>query len=60
MKDLAHEVGVSPAVMTGIVDRLEDRGWIRRQSHSSDRRSTVVVPTVAADDTGHAGVARPG
>lgn len=46
MKDLAHEVGVSPAVLTGIVDRLEEKGWIRRQLNSSDRRSTVVVPTV--------------
>ncbi len=46
MKDLAHELGVSPAVLTGIVDRLEEKGWIRRQLHRTDRRSTVVVPTV--------------
>jgi DNA-binding MarR family transcriptional regulator len=46
MKDLAHDLGVSPAVLTGIVDRLEEKGWIRRQLHSSDRRSTVVVATV--------------
>jgi DNA-binding MarR family transcriptional regulator len=49
MKDLAHEVGVSPAVMTGIVDRLEQKGWIRRQTHSSDRRSTVIVPTLEGE-----------
>ena len=49
MKDLAHELGVSPAVLTGVVDRLEEKGWIRRQLHSSDRRSTVVVPTVDGD-----------
>ena len=47
MKDLAQDVGVSPAVLTGIADRLEERGWIRRQLHRTDRRSTVVVPTVA-------------
>ena len=47
MKDLAHELGVSPAVLTGIVDRLEEKGWVRRQLHSTDRRSTVVVPTVS-------------
>jgi DNA-binding MarR family transcriptional regulator len=46
MKDLAHTLGVSPAVLTGIVDRLEEKGWIRRQLHSTDRRSTVIVPTV--------------
>ena len=33
MKDLAHDLGVSPAVLTGIVDRLEEKGWIRRQLH---------------------------
>lgn len=49
MKDLAHNLGVSPAVLTGIVDRLEEKGWIRRQLHATDRRSTVVVPTVDDD-----------
>jgi DNA-binding MarR family transcriptional regulator len=49
MKDLAQRLGVSPAVLTGIVDRLEEKGWIRRQLHSSDRRSTVVIPTVDED-----------
>jgi len=49
MKDLAHEIGVSPAVLTGIVDRLEERGWIRRQLNRTDRRSIVVVPTIAEE-----------
>jgi DNA-binding MarR family transcriptional regulator len=49
MKDFAQNVGVSPAVLTGIVDKLEEKGWIRRQLHSTDRRSTVVVPTVGDD-----------
>lgn len=49
MKDLAHDLGVSPAVLTGIVDRLEEKGWIRRQLHSTDRRSTVIVATVDED-----------
>jgi DNA-binding MarR family transcriptional regulator len=49
MKDLAREIGVSPAVLTGVVDRLEERGWIRRQLSPTDRRSTVVVPTVDDD-----------
>jgi DNA-binding MarR family transcriptional regulator len=50
MKDLAQTVGVSPAVMTGIVDRLEEQGWIERRAHRSDRRSTVVVPSLAPED----------
>jgi DNA-binding MarR family transcriptional regulator len=49
MKDLAHEVGVSPAVLTGIVDKLEEKGWVERRLSSTDRRSTVVVPTVPQD-----------
>ena len=49
MKDLAHEVGVSPAVLTGLVDKLEERGWVRREHSPVDRRSIVVVPTVADD-----------
>ena len=49
MKDLAHELGVSPAVLTGIVDRIEEKGWVRRQLHPTDRRSTVVVVTIDED-----------
>jgi DNA-binding MarR family transcriptional regulator len=49
MKDLAHEVGVSPAVLTGIVDKLEEKGWVKRQLSTTDRRSTDIVPTVAED-----------
>jgi DNA-binding MarR family transcriptional regulator len=49
MKDLAHDVGVSPAVLTGIVDRLEEKGWAKRQLNASDRRSIVVIPTLRED-----------
>ena len=49
MKDLAHEVGVSPAVLTGIVDRLEEKGWVERRLNATDRRSTVIVPTLRDD-----------
>jgi DNA-binding MarR family transcriptional regulator len=46
MKELAREVGVSRAVLTGLVDRLEERGWVERRLSPTDRRSTVVVPTI--------------
>jgi DNA-binding MarR family transcriptional regulator len=49
MKDLAHEVGVSPAVLTGIVDKLEEKGWVERRLSTTDRRSTVILPTVPQD-----------
>lgn len=49
MKDLAQEVGVSPAVLTGLVDRLEEKGWVERRLSTTDRRVTEVVPTVDDD-----------
>jgi DNA-binding MarR family transcriptional regulator len=49
MKDLASEVGVSPAALTGLVDKLEERGWAERRLSRTDRRITVVVPTIADD-----------
>jgi DNA-binding MarR family transcriptional regulator len=30
--------GVSPATMTGILDRLESEGWVRRERDPDDRR----------------------
>lgn len=39
---LAGRVGVHPATMTGILDRLERGGWIVRERDPSDRRAVVV------------------
>jgi DNA-binding MarR family transcriptional regulator len=39
---LAARVGVHPATMTGILDRLERGGWIARERDPSDRRAVVV------------------
>lgn len=50
MKELAQEVGVSPAVLTGLADRLEDKGWVRRRISRTDRRSTDIVPTISDAD----------
>lgn len=49
MKDLASEIGVSPAVLTGVVDRLVDKAWVSRRASSEDRRSFVVTPIVPDD-----------
>lgn len=49
MKELSAAVGISPAVATGIVDRLESRGWVQRRADPRDRRALLVVPTVPAD-----------
>jgi len=39
---LARRAGLHPATMTGILDRLERRGWISRERDPSDRRAVVV------------------
>jgi len=49
MKDLSAAVGISPAVATGVVDRLEARGWAERRIDPADRRALIVVGTVPAD-----------
>ncbi len=39
---LARRTGLHPATMTGILDRLEQRGWVARDRDASDRRAVVV------------------
>lgn len=43
--DLAAGMGVSPAVVTGLVDRLEGSGLVQRQHLAADRRVIVVELT---------------
>lgn len=45
MADMARYLGVAPTVITGLVDRLEARGLIRRDAHPSDRRRIQLVLT---------------
>jgi DNA-binding MarR family transcriptional regulator len=42
MSDLAERTGTSQASLTGIVDRLEERGLIERTRNSDDRRVVEV------------------
>lgn len=39
---LARRTGLHPATMTGVLDRLERRGWVARDRDPSDRRAVVV------------------
>jgi DNA-binding MarR family transcriptional regulator len=41
-KELIEEMGVSPAAMTTIIDRLEQSGFAKRKRKGSDRRSFTV------------------
>lgn len=40
--NLARQAGLHPATMTGILDRLENAGWIARERDPADRRAVTV------------------
>ena len=40
--DLARETGLTTASITGVVDRLEEAGYVRRERDPQDRRRVVV------------------
>ncbi|WP_369137522.1 MarR family winged helix-turn-helix transcriptional regulator [Modestobacter versicolor] len=42
---LATALDVSPRNVTGLVDALEERGFVRREQHPTDRRVTLVTLT---------------
>jgi DNA-binding MarR family transcriptional regulator len=44
-KDLAAHLQLSTAAASGLVDRLERGGYVRREPHPSDRRGIAVVLT---------------
>lgn len=48
--DLADELGVSGAGMTGRLDRLEQAGWVQRTVAPNDRRRVVVEITKSGAD----------
>jgi len=39
---IGQRLGFSPSTMTGLVDRLEEQGYVRRRPHASDRRVTLL------------------
>jgi DNA-binding MarR family transcriptional regulator len=41
-KDLAELTGLAPASVTGLVDRLEAKGFVRRIKHPTDKRRVLV------------------
>lgn len=43
--ELANEVHLTRSTMTGNLDTLQAKGFIIRESHPSDRRSTVITIT---------------
>ena len=55
---IAQQMGITRAVVTGLLDRLEERGLIRRDPDPGDRRRLRIVMTAAGLDAserlGHA------
>ncbi|MFN8594085.1 MAG: MarR family transcriptional regulator [Thermomicrobiales bacterium] len=47
---LAEMTGLTTGAVTGLIDRLERRGYARRERHPADRRSVIVQPDFAAID----------
>jgi DNA-binding MarR family transcriptional regulator len=49
---LARETGFTTGAITGIVDRLERAGHVRREPNPEDRRSVIIRPLHAAQKPG--------
>lgn len=50
MKDLAEATLVTKGTLTGIIDRLEKKGFVRREVPPENRRSFTVVLTADGED----------
>jgi DNA-binding MarR family transcriptional regulator len=50
MSDLSRYLGVTPATVTVVVDRLEERGLVERQHDLHDRRQLRCVLTPQAEE----------
>jgi len=50
LKDLSQRVGLAHSTVSGIVDRLEERGLARRRPHPTDRRASIIVVSKAVRD----------
>ena len=43
-KALGQRLGMHPATMTGILDKLEKGGWVTRERDPEDRRAVLIQP----------------
>jgi DNA-binding MarR family transcriptional regulator len=51
---IADRLIISRATVTGLIDSLERRGYVRRQPHPSDRRMLLIEPTDTGRQVAHA------
>lgn len=47
---ISREIHVSPSTVVGILDRLEDKGWVLRERSREDRRIVMVSATESGHD----------
>jgi DNA-binding MarR family transcriptional regulator len=52
---LAELMGLTTGAVTGLLDRLEGVGLVRRQDDPQDRRRVLIVPVPSADEEVEAG-----
>ena len=53
--ELAQVIGLTPGAVTGVIDRLEKRGFVRRAADPHDRRRVIVEPIPDATQTAELG-----
>ena len=53
--ELANLIESDPMTVSGVVERLEARGLVRREAHPTDSRVKIVMITEQAKDTGRRG-----
>lgn len=49
-RDLAEKLGIGPSAVTALVDRLVQRGYVRREEDRADRRVSWARPTARATE----------
>jgi DNA-binding MarR family transcriptional regulator len=47
--ELGEKTLITKGTLTGVVDRLAERGWVERVAHESDRRCQIVRLTKAGE-----------
>jgi len=50
LKELSQQVSLSHSTVSGIVDRLEKRGFLKRKPDPNDRRFTLITPSNAVEE----------
>jgi DNA-binding MarR family transcriptional regulator len=47
--ELGEKTLITKGTLTGVVDRMIDRGWVERVAHGSDRRCQIIRLTAAGE-----------